>query len=325
MFKKDKNNLKISVVLSFLNEENTLLELITRLRTVFKHLINKKEIGSYELVFINDNSVDNSETIIKSQMIKKDIVLINMSRNFGVSECVLAGFTHSKGDLIIYMDTDLQDPPELIPELIQTWLIDPDTEVVYTTRNRRHGENWLKLLVTKLGYRFINSISDIELQIDSGDYKLLSRKVVNHVLSLKEPKPYLRGLISWVGFKQKQVRYDRDPRFDGADNTKMNVMSKKVLYYWVDRALISFSDGPLKIILIIGIFASILSFGYLFFVIFSKLMGHTIPGWAAIISAVIFLGSLNILMLGFVGLYLSSIFNASKNRPRYIIKEIIRS
>ena len=118
MVKKDKNNLKISVVLSFLNEENTLLELITRLRAVFKQLINKKEIGSYELVFINDNSVDNSETIIKSQMIKKDIVLINMSRNFGVSECVLAGFTNSKGDIIIYMDDDDYYPPDRISHAV---------------------------------------------------------------------------------------------------------------------------------------------------------------------------------------------------------------
>jgi dolichol-phosphate mannosyltransferase len=151
------------------------------------------------------------------------------------------------GNIIIYMDSDLQDPPELIPKLIDSWLNDPEAEVVYTTRIRRNGEHWLKLLITKYGYRFINAISDIELQVDSGDFKLLSRRAVDHLLSLNEDNPYLRGLVSWIGFKQIQVLYERSERFDGRKNTKTKMLSKKVIYYWLDRALISFSDAPLKL------------------------------------------------------------------------------
>lgn len=248
---------KASVILSFYNEENVLPELIKRLRNVFFALQNNKIVESYELIFVNDNSTDNSENLLRGELISKDIVIINMSRNFGTVECLLAGMEHSSGDIVIYMDADLQDPPELIEQLIFSYIRDNDAEIVYTTRNKRYGEHWLKLLITKIGYRLIKKISDIDLQVDSGDFKLLSRRAVNEVLKLKEDRPYMRGLVSWIGFKQIQVFYDRDPRFDGAENTKNTVLSKRVIYYWIDRALISFSDAPLKLVLFIGIIFSL--------------------------------------------------------------------
>lgn len=315
---------KVSVILSFYNERSVLPELLQRLRAVFSTLIANKDVGSYELIFVNDNSTDESEKYLRSELKNGDIVLINMSRNFGVSECVMAGMAHATGDAVIYMDADLQDPPEVIFQLISAWQADDEAEVVYTTRTRREGEHWLKMLVTKIGYRFINAISEIELQVDSGDFKLLSRRAVDNLLQLKEDKPYMRGLVSWIGFKQVPVFYERLERFDGRENTKMNVLSRKVIYYWLDRALISFSDAPLKLMLFSGFGLSIISFCYIFVVFLQKILGVSVPGWAAIMSAILFLGSIQIMMLGFIGLYISAIFKESKRRPRYIVKEVLR-
>lgn len=318
-----RDNAKISVVFSFYNEREILSELLQRLRTVFSLLIENNHVSSYELIFVNDNSTDESEKYLISELDKGDVVLINMSRNFGVSECVIAGMSHASGDAVIYMDADLQDPPEVIPQLIEAWRADADAEIIYTTRTRREGEHWLKMLVTKIGYRFINAISEIELQVDSGDFKLLSRRAVDNLLQLKEDKPYVRGLVSWIGFKQIQVFYLRLERFDGRENTKMNVLSRKVLYYWLDRALISFSDAPLKLILFMGFGLSVISFLYILVVLVQKALGMAIPGLSAIMSATLFLGGVQITMLGFIGLYVGAIFRESKRRPRYIVKNVL--
>ena len=316
---------KISIVLSFYNEEFVLPELLRRLRKTLVALKNNKKIKLYEFIFVNDNSTDKSEDFLMSQLAHRDIVLINMSRNFGVSECVIAGMRESSGDLVIYMDADLQDPPEVIPDLIAAWKYNPDAEVVYTTRIKRKGEHWLKLAITKLGYRLINTISDIELKVDSGDFKLITRKIVDHLLSFKEDKPYMRGLISWIGYKQIQIFYERDERFDGRNNTKMPVLSRRVIYYWLDRALISFSDAPLKFVLFFGVLISFLSGAYILVVLYQKLMGFSVPGLASLMSAILFLGSIQILILGVIGLYIGAIFREGKNRPKYIVKNIYRS
>ena len=296
-----------------------------RCRTVFSKLMDEQVIGSYELIFVNDNSRDKSEQLLRAELERGDVVLVNMTRNFGVSECVMAGMSYAKGDAVIYMDADLQDPPELIPELIKVWKEDLEVGVVYTTRIRRKGEHFLKLLVTKIGYRLINAISDVELPVDSGDFKLLSRVVVDRLLELKEDKPYLRGLVSWVGYKQVPVFYERDERFDGRKNTKMRVLSRKVLYYWLDRALISFSDTPLKVILLLGLLLSFVSLSYIGVILVQKIMGWYVPGWPAIMSAILLSGGIQMMMLGFVGLYVGAIFRETKNRPQYLVKEVLRS
>jgi dolichol-phosphate mannosyltransferase len=316
---------KVSVVLSFYNEETVIPELLSRMRSVFGALIESKRIRDYELVFVNDDSTDGSLQCLQGELDRGDVVVVNMSRNFGVSECVMAGLGYSTGDAVIYMDADLQDPPEVIPMLIEAWQSDEEAEVVYTTRTRRDGEHWLKMLVTKLGYRFINSISEINLQVDSGDFKLLSRRAVDNILLLKEDKPYMRGLVSWIGFKQVQVLYERLERFDGRENSKMNVFSQKVLYYWLDRALISFSDAPLKVMLLLGFILSITSLLYILVVLAQKALGLSVPGFAAIMSAVLFMGGIQMIMLGFVGLYVGAIFRESKRRPNYIVKSVLRS
>ncbi|MHB8621942.1 MAG: glycosyltransferase family 2 protein [Sulfuricaulis sp.] len=314
----------ISVVLSFFNEENVLEELIRRLRNVLRVLREKNEIKGYELIFVNDNSRDRSLEILIDEFNKeKDIVVINMSRNFGVSECVLAGMMHTKGDAVIYMDADLQDPPEIFPELINRWKQDSEVEVVYTTRLSRVGEHPLKLFITKWGYRLINKISDIYLPVDSGDFKLLSRRAVNELLKLKEKQPYLRGLVGWVGFKQAQVFYHREARFDGRRNTKFSVISRRVIYGYLDRALISFSDAPLKAALFLGFVVSFLAAIYIVVVIIQKIMGWYEPGWPAIMATMLFLGGTQLIVLGVLGLYINTIFLEVKGRPNYIIKNVI--
>jgi dolichol-phosphate mannosyltransferase len=222
------------------------------------------------------------------------------------------------------MDTDLQDPPEVISAMVRAWHDDIEADVVYTTRTKREGEHPLKMLVTKIGYRFLKFISYVQLPVDSGDFKLLSRRVVLHILELKEDKPYIRGLIGWIGFRQIPVYYDRDPRFDGAANTKFPVLSRRVIYSWLDRALISFSDEPLKIILIAGFLLSAVSLLYIFVVLFQKLMGWYAPGWPALMCAILFIGGMQLMMLGFTGLYVGAIFRQTRGRPLYIVKEVLR-
>ena len=315
---------KISVVLSFYNESSVIPELLRRLRQVFTKLADEKAVSGYELVFVNDNSTDNSEAMLRAELPKGDVVIVNMSRNFGVSECVFSGMENATGDAVVYMDADLQDPPEVIIDMVRTWRSDPEIEVVYTTRLKRDQEHPLKLLLTKYGYRFIKSISDIDLPVDSGDFKLLSRRVVGHLLALKEDKPYMRGLVSWVGFKQVPVYYNREARFDGRQNTKFPVLSKRVLYGYLDRALISFSDAPLKVMLFLGMALSTISLLYIFVVLFQKITGTSVPGFAAEMCAILFIGGIQMMMLGFVGLYVGAIFRETRGRPRYIIKEVVR-
>jgi polyisoprenyl-phosphate glycosyltransferase len=298
--------------------------MLERQRKVFAELKSAHLVGDYEIIFVNDGSRDNSEELLRAEVSKGDVVLVNMSRNFGVSECVLAGMEHSTGDAIVYMDADLQDPPEIIPDMVRAWINDPEAEVVYTTRTRRDGEHPLKMLVTKWGYRFIHSISYFHLPVDSGDFKLLSRRAVNYLLELKEDRPYMRGLVGFVGFKQIPVFYNRDARFDGRHNTKNPVLSKRVLYYWLERPLISFSDIPLKMTFL-GLGMAALLFLGIFVVMFLKIFGFQQPDSHALMCVVLLIGSIQMFMLGLMALYIGAIFRESKGRPRYIVKEVLRA
>jgi dolichol-phosphate mannosyltransferase len=194
---------------------------------------------------------------------------------------------------------------------------------VYTTRLSRAGEHPLKLFMTKWGYRLINRISDINLSVDSGDFKMLTRKAVEHLLSLEEKKPFLKGMVEWIGFKQAQVKYHREARFDGRDNTKFPALSRRVIFYHLDRALIAFSDAPLKAVLFLGFIISTLSLLYIFVILLQKFMGWYVPGWPAIMAALLLLGGMQLLTLGVLGLYINTIFLESKRRPNYIIKNVL--
>jgi glycosyltransferase involved in cell wall biosynthesis len=310
---------KVSVIFSFKNEEDVLAELINRTRSVLIQEREKGTISDYELIFINDRSADRSEEILKEMAVEhEDIKILNMSKTFGVSPCVMAGLKWATGDLMVYMDADLQDPPEVIPDMLSAWKQGNSIDVVHTIRSSRKGETFIKRKVTKLGYWLLRSVADIDLMVESGDFKLLSRRATDHIIQLNEFNPYMRGIVSWVGFNQTFIHYDRQERFAG--ETKFPVISRKVISNFFNSALISFSSTPLQLASVAGIGGFIFSFGMMFFVLFSKLQGVTLPGWTAIMTAILFLGSIQLLTIGILGLYIHSIFIEVKKRPKFIIE-----
>ncbi|HEX3654334.1 MAG TPA: glycosyltransferase family 2 protein [Pirellulales bacterium] len=308
----------VSVVLSFFNEQEVLPELIQRLRAVLGQQQRSGRIASYELIFVNDASTDHSlEVLLREAAGLDDIRVLNMSRNFGVSPCVLAGMQHASGDAVIYMDADLQDPPEVIPELIRAWTDNPGIEVVHTVRRSRAGESRAKLWLTRCGYWILRQVANVDLRIEAGDFKLLSRCAVTHLVALGEKKPFMRGLVSWIGFPQAEVYYDRSPRFAG--KTKFFVCGRKVVRNFLESALISFSDTPLQLATYAGLASSLAAFALLLHVLFEKLAGHNIPGWTAIMTAVLFIGGIQMSLQGMMGLYIGSIYQEVKRRPNYIV------
>jgi len=209
--------------------------------------------------------------------------------------------------------------------MVSTWRENSDCEVVYTVRKSRQGEGVVKLVFTKFGYRFLRKISTVQLPLDAGDFKLVSAKIVKILLEHKEYRPFMRGIITSVGFKQIPVYYDRHPRGDGRNNTKFVLFSPRTVSGWLDSALISFSDIPLKASLALGFLMSFLSGSYMLVVLVQKILGMYVPGWPSLMSAILFLGSVQLVVLGVLGLYINAIYNQTKNRPHYLIKNIVRS
>lgn len=315
----------LTVASSFFNERNLLPLFLRRVRAVCQKMRERGWIGRHEIILVDDASTDDSLQVLQPELAAGDLVILALSRNFGVGECNWACFQEAKGDLLVYMDCDLQDPPEVMERMVETWHAKPGTEVVYTTRIRRRGEAWWKLWVTKIGYRLIDKISTVRIPLDSGDFKLLSRRVVDLLVSMPEARPYTRGMISWLGFRQEQVWYEREERADGGSNTKMPVLSGKVLNYWLDSALISFSDLPLKVILLVGFGISAGALAYLVVIMIQKIMGWHVPGWPALMTAILFLGGIQTFLLGVVGLYIAAIFKQTKNRPLFIVNQRLGS
>jgi dolichol-phosphate mannosyltransferase len=309
----------LSVVLSFKNEEEVIPEALQRLRAVLNQERQRGFISRYELIFVNDASTDRSlDLLVDAARGHDDIRIINMSRNFGVSPCVLAGFEYCTGDLVVYIDVDLQDPPELIPEMLKLWRELGGVDVVHTVRRSRAGETWLKLAMTRVGYWILKAVSSVPIRVEAGDFKLLSRRAVDEVRRLQEKKPFLRGLVAWVGFKQTEIYYDRQPRAGGA--TKFPTAGRKVIRNFLESALISFSDVPLQLATILGSLVSLVAFCGLIYVLVEKLLGNNVPGWSGIMVAVLFMGGAQMLFLGLLGLYVHAIFLEAKRRPNYIVE-----
>ena len=305
----------ISIILSFKNEENNIEPIVSRISETFKKISG----WDYEIVFVNDNSSDNSEKVIKKLQLNHNITLINMSRNFGVSACVMAGFKNSKGEAVVYMDTDLQDPPELITDMLS--YLEKGYDVVHTRRLKRLGEPKHKLFLTKIAYKFINFLSDIKLPIEVGDFKLISRKALNEIINMKEKNPYLRGLSVWVGFDQVYVDYVRQPRKEGS--SKFNFFTKNP-YLELIRAVTSFSSKPLYLGLVIGIFTIMISILLILYSIIIKLFNLSNTGVPSILISISFFSGVILLKLGIISLYLSRIYDQIKNSPEYIIKSVIK-
>lgn len=312
--------LSLSVVFSFRNEEDVLGELLRRSRETLDAEVERGRLSRFEFVFVDDDSTDGSAALLRREADEHgDIRLISMSRCFGVSPCVMAGLRHATGDAVVYMDADLQDPPELIPELLDAFCADGEVEVVHTRRLSREGESSLKLAITHLGYSILHHTSSIDLPMHTGDFKLLSRRAVRHLLSFGEKRPFMRGLVCWIGFKQTAVTYDRAPR--AAGETKFPVLSLSVISNFFESALVSFSSAPLHLASLAGLCSAGVGFLVLVHVLIEKSLGHNLPGWTATMVATLFLGSIQLMSLGIIGIYIASIFDESKKRPNYIVKD----
>jgi dolichol-phosphate mannosyltransferase len=303
----------ISVVVPMYFEEEVAQECYNRLKSVML----QNDIN-YEFVFVNDGSTDRTMEIL-SEIAANDYrtKIVNFARNFGHQIAVTAGIAAAKGDAIVIIDADLQDPPEVIPELIAKW--EEGYEVVYAKRKQRKGETWFKLLTAKYFYKFLNYMSDIDIPKDTGDFRIIDRKVADVFNQMTERNRFIRGMMSWVGFRQTYVEYERDERFAGETKYPLKKMIK-----FASDGIIAFSTKPLRIVMSIGLLSVLISIAVLLYTITVKIIGKDIQtGWASIMVAVTFFSGIQLLGLGIVGQYIARIYDESKNRPIYIVKETI--
>jgi len=300
----------ISVVFSFRNERQNIPTLIARLDTVFS-----RTATDYELLFVNDASDDGSlDALVDERSRNARVKVINMSRRFGVSECARAGMSASSGDATIIMDADLQDPPEVIPQLLEKWRAGAD--VVHTVRTRRHGENALKMMMTRLAYRIIHLGSSIELPVDAGDFKLLSRPALNHLLALTESDPYIRGLVVWIGFQQAFVPYERDARHAG--KTHFPFFSRNP---WKTFAmgLTSFSFMPIFAVIALALGASGVTVLLVLYVLLRQLLFGDVSTALVLAAIGAFFWTTTLVAVAAVGIYVIRIYKDIRNRPQYIV------
>lgn len=303
---------KISVIIPSYNEEESLPILKQRM----EKLMNSMENYEFEILFINDGSKDNTINIIK-EMREEDnrINYVDFSRNFGKEIAMIAGLDYATGDCVIFMDADLQDPPELIPELVKYW--EQGYDDVYAKRRSRKGETWLKKFTSKMYYKILQKTTKIEIQKDTGDFRLLDKRCVNALKKLREAERNTKSMFSWIGYKKKEVLYDRDPRVAG--KTKWNYI--KLIDLAID-GITSFTTSPLRISTYIAIPTFLLLFGYFIYVIAKCfVIKQAIQAFQAIILLILFFSGVQILLFGIVGEYLGRIFNETKNRPLYLVNE----
>lgn len=303
---------RYSVIVPMFNEEQVISVTYERLKKVMD------ECGdTYELVFVNDGSRDRSAQMIREISDRDECVkLIDFSRNFGHQVAITAGMDYAEGQAVVVIDADLQDPPEVILQMIEKWKEGYD--VVYAKRLKRRGETMFKKVTAKLFYRLLSSMTSVDIPTDTGDFRLIDRKVCDVLRGLKEKNRYVRGLVSWVGFKQTMVEYEREERFAG--ETKYPL--KKMIRFALD-GITSFSHKPLKIATYVGFFLSFSSFLYLFFVLFQRIFftSWTVPGWASIVGVNLLFNGIVLMLLGVIGEYIGRIYDESKDRPLYIVSE----
>ncbi|MGN1059378.1 MAG: glycosyltransferase family 2 protein [Clostridia bacterium] len=304
-------SIRYSVVVPVFNEELVVEESYKRLKAVMDTTGE-----AYELIFVNDGSRDKTEELV-SGLCDRDshVKMISFSRNFGHQTAITAGMDASSGQAIVVIDADLQDPPEVILEMIEKWK--EGFDVVYGQRISREGETVFKKLTAKAFYRLLKSLTSVDIPVDTGDFRLIDRKVCDVLSSLTEKNRYVRGLVSWVGFRQTAVRFHRKERFAG--ETKYPL--KKMLKFALD-GITTFSYKPLKLSTYVGFLVSLLSFIYLLVVIGLKLFtDQTVAGWASALSVSLIFNGVILMMLGIIGEYIGRIYDETKNRPLYVIRE----
>ncbi|WP_374989099.1 glycosyltransferase family 2 protein [Priestia megaterium] len=302
---------KYSIVVPVYNEEEVIHETYRRLTEVMR---STKE--AYELLFVNDGSRDRTAEIIKEYSEQDPaVVLLDFARNFGHQIAITAGMDYARGEAVVVIDADLQDPPELILEMIEKWK--QGFDVVYAKRTKRKGETYFKKQTAAMFYRFLRAMTDIDIPLDTGDFRLLDRKVCNQMNSIQEKNRFVRGLVSWVGFKQIAVEYERDERLAGESKYPL----KKMLKLSMD-GITSFSYKPLKLASYAGVTLSGIGFIYLLVVLYLKLFtDSTITGWSSLIVIQLFFSGIILIILGMIGEYIGRIYDETKNRPLYIVRE----
>lgn len=303
---------KITILIPAYNEEAVLDSLYTRLGT----LANEVKNYEFEFLFVNDGSRDKTLKIIRDYAeLDQRVSYLNLSRNFGKEIAMIAGLDHVTGDATVIIDADLQDPPELIPEMIKYW--EEGYDDVYARRNSRDGETWFKKWSSKTFYTILEKISHVPIQKDTGDFRLLDKRAVAALVNMRESQRYTKGMFSWVGFYKKEIAYDRDPRLAG--ETKWNY--PRLINFAID-GITSFTTAPLRISTYIGLAVSVIAFVYLVVIIIQTLLfGNDIAGYPSTLAVILFLGGVQLLSLGVIGEYVGRIFNETKQRPLYFVEE----
>jgi polyisoprenyl-phosphate glycosyltransferase len=300
----------LSIVVPCFNEEQNLEHLYNELVNVLKNIRN-----SYEIIFADDGSKDHTFDVIKKLAASdKHVSGVSLSRNFGHQVAIMAGMQQSKGDIVVMMDADLQHPPEVIPQLIAEY--EKGFDIVNTKRLDTQGVGVMKKISSSLFYRLLNFLSNVRIEPSSADFRLMTRKAVDAFLQLEEKDRFTRGLISWMGFKQSVVEYTAATRFAG--DSKYTI--KKMFRFGMD-GITSFSTKPLRISFYTGLIIFFIGLAYSIYAIIENIRGETVPGWTSILVSVLIIGGIQLVSIGIVGEYIARIFNETKARPLYFIKD----
>jgi len=307
----EMSGLKLTVIVPVFNEEAVLPEFHRRLAVVMDSLAMQGEI-----IYVNDGSIDGSLNKIHRLMAEDArVAIVDLSRNFGKEIAMTAGLDHAHGDAVVVIDADLQDPPELIPEMIEQWQSGYD--VVYAQRTSRAGESAFKKSTAHVFYRLIQKLSRVQIPHDAGDFRLLSRRAVEALSGLREQHRFMKGLFAWIGYPQKAIQYERDARYGG--ETKWNYIG---LWNFAIEGITSFSTIPLKVATYVGMLTALGAFLYgMFIVLETILYGNPVAGYPSLLVVVLFLGGIQLMALGVIGEYLGRMFDETKGRPLYLIKD----
>jgi glycosyltransferase involved in cell wall biosynthesis len=310
-----KSDFLLSVVVPAYNEQEVLPELHKRLTQVLQGMG-----GRYEIIMVNDGSTDSTLAVIKAlRQADQHVGYVNLSRNFGKEIAMTAGLDTANGDAVIVIDADLQDPPELIPELVQGWL--EGFDVVFARRMSRDGESWFKKATAAGFYRVIKKVGRVTIPSDVGDFRLLSHRAILALRELREQHRFMKGLFAWIGFPQKAVDYKRDARFAG--ETKWNYWK---LWNFALDGITSFSIAPLKVTSYIGLATAGISFLYALFILYKTIMhGDPVAGYPSLMVVMLFLGGIQLIGIGIIGEYLGRMFDETKGRPLYLLDEVMLS
>jgi len=304
----------LSIVIPCYNEEDAILETIKRLKAFCSELINL----DVELIFVDDGSRDRTRELLKREAADDTrMKLIGLARNFGHQIAVTAGMDAANGDAVVLLDADLQDPPEVIHQMVTKWREGHD--VVYGVRTERPGESAFKRATAHGFYRLLNWLSDLPIPLDTGDFRLISRPVVDTLRAMPERNRFVRGMVSWVGFKQTALPYKRAERVAGESKYPIN----KMLRFATD-GILSFSTKPLYLSVVMGMGCALLALLGIVYALFLRLFTNVwVEGWTALMIAVLFIGGVQLMSVGILGAYVGRIFNEIKNRPLYVVQEYV--